>query len=103
MRAGNDPAVVNHCFRRRCEQFRRPHMLRVIVQFLHVASGIVWVGSGVGLVGLMAVMTRSGDSATLAATGRHMEVLGPRLFGPSAIATLLFGVITVLVGDISFT
>lgn len=75
-----------------------------LFQFLHVASAIVWVGSGVGLVALLTTMNRAGDRATLMATNRHMEVLGGRLFGPSAMATLLFGVVTVLVGDgLSFT
>ena len=30
---------------------------------------------------------------------RHLEVLGPRLFGPAAMGTLLFGVLMVVVGE----
>lgn len=71
-------------------------------QFLHVASAIVWLGSGVGLVALMAVMTSAGDRATLMATGRHIEKLGPRLFGTAAMSTLIFGILTVITGDFSF-
>ena len=75
-----------------------------VFQFLHVAAAIVWLGSGVGLMALMAVMARSGDRATLMAVTRHLDVLGPRLFGPAAMSTLIFGVISVLVNEgISFT
>ena len=74
------------------------------LQFLHVASAIVWLGTGVGLVALMGVMTRAGDRATVMAVSKHLEVLGPRLFGPAAGGTLVFGVLTVLAGDgIGFT
>ena len=70
-----------------------------LLQFLHVASAIVWLGSGVGLVALMSAMTRAGDRATLMVTNRHIEALGPRLFGTAAMATLIFGILTVVVGD----
>ena len=73
-------------------------------QFLHVTAAIVWLGSGVGLVALIAVMTRSGDTSTVMAVNKHFEVLGPRLFGTAAMSTLLFGVLMVLVSDsIEFT
>jgi uncharacterized membrane protein len=76
-----------------------------LFQFLHVVFAVVWVGSGVGLVALMAVMTRAADHAALGATARHIEVLGNRLFGPAAGLTLVFGVVTVLVseGRVGFT
>ena len=75
-----------------------------VLQFLHVAAAIVWLGSGVGLVALMATMTRAGDRATLMAVTRHFDVLGPRLFGTAAMSTLIFGVLMVIVGDgIGFT
>ena len=74
-----------------------------VLQFLHVASAIIWLGSGVGLVALIGAMTKSGDRATLLATNRYMEMLGPKLFGTAAMSTLIFGVLTVLTGrGISF-
>ena len=73
-----------------------------VFQFLHVSAAIIWLGSGFGLVALNAVMTK-GDRTTAMAVGRHMETLGPRLFGPAAMGTLLFGILTVLAADsISF-
>ena len=74
-----------------------------VFKFLHVAAAVVWVGSGVGLVALMATMTRAGDRAGLMTVSRHLEVLGPRLFGPAAMSTLIFGVLTVLTGEWEFT
>jgi uncharacterized membrane protein len=67
-----------------------------VLQFLHVSAAIVWLGSGVGLVALMAVMTRAGDRAAVMTVSRHLEVLGPRLFGPAAMSTLIFGVLMVV-------
>lgn len=73
-------------------------------QFLHVASAVVWVGSGVGVVALMETMTRAGDRATLMTVSRYVDGLGPRLFGTASMSTLIFGVLTVLVGEgIAFT
>lgn len=74
-----------------------------LLQFLHVAAAVIWVGSGFGLLTLLTVMKRSGDRQTLMAASQHVETLGPRLFGPASMATLLFGVLAVLVGDIGFT
>ena len=74
-----------------------------LFQFLHVISAMVWLGSGVGLVALFAVM--GGDRASVLGTGQYLEKLGPRLFGAAAVATLLFGILTVVASDgaISFT
>ena len=72
-------------------------------KFLHVASAIVWIGSGVGIVALFGVMYSAGDRATELAAGPHVEKLGQRLFGPAAMSTLLFGILAVIANDsISF-
>ncbi|MPZ73731.1 MAG: DUF2269 family protein [Nitriliruptorales bacterium] len=73
------------------------------LQFLHVAAAVVWIGSGVGLVALFAALGRAGDGTTLLGVMRHVETLGSRLFGPSAMATLLFGILTVIAGGLGFT
>ena len=66
-----------------------------LFKFLHVSTAVIWVGSGVGLVALTAMMAR--DQTATAAVAPHLERLGGRLFGPAAGLTLVFGVITVLV------
>ena len=69
-----------------------------VLQFLHVASAIIWIGSGVCLVALTGAMTKAGDRATLMAMSRYLESLGPKLFGGAAMGTLLFGILTLLNG-----
>ena len=74
------------------------------LKFLHIAAAIVWIGSGIGLTALFAAVDKAGDRATLLAVGRYVDGLGNRLFGPAAMATLLFGILTVIVSDsIGFT
>ena len=70
-----------------------------LFKFLHVASAIVWIGSGVGFVALTAIMIKAGDNAGAMSVGRQAETMGSRLFGPAAMSTLVFGIITVIVSD----
>ena len=70
-----------------------------VYKFLHVASAVIWVGSGFGLFVLTARMNRIGDRAGLLAIGRHAETLGKILFTPASLATLVFGVLMVLTTD----
>lgn len=70
-----------------------------LFKFLHIAAAIVWIGSGVGLITLTAIMIKAGDHAGAMSAGRHAETMGSRLFGPAAMATLLFGIITVIASD----
>src|SRR5688500_15403876 len=80
------------CRRRTC----RGGAMYNLLQFLHVTAAIVWIGSGIGLVALFAVLGRAGEHETLMATSRHVEKLGKGLFGPAAMGTLIFGILTVL-------
>ena len=69
-----------------------------LFKFLHIATAIVWVGSGVCFIVLtarLATVNRDGLLAVMA----QSETLGKRLFAPSAIATLVFGILTVLLSD----
>ena len=68
-----------------------------LFKFLHVLAAVVWVGSGFGLIALTLVMAR--DRAATAAVAPYMDKLGQRLFGPSAVLTLIFGIVTVVVSD----
>lgn len=69
-----------------------------LFKFLHVATAIMWIGSGVGFLVLtarLATVDRSGLLAVMA----QSDALGKRLFAPSAMGTLVFGIITVLLSD----
>ena len=70
-----------------------------VLQFLHVASAIIWIGSGVCLVALTGAMTKARDRATVMALNSYVEPLAPRLFGGAAMGTLIFGILTLLAGD----
>lgn len=70
-----------------------------LYKFLHVASAVIWVGSGVGLFALTLRMQRIGDRPGVLAIGRHAEALGKVLFMPASLSTLLWGVLMVLTTD----
>ncbi len=64
-----------------------------IFLFLHIASAIVWIGAGFGLVILGIAAQRANDEAASMAIVRNVVFMAPRVFMPSSIATLIFGLI----------
>jgi hypothetical protein len=70
-----------------------------VLVFLHVASVIVWIGTGatVGLIALYAQRMR--DAPVLERLGAFVAWLSPRVFAPAALAALGFGVAAAHVGD----
>src|SRR5262245_47328103 len=66
--------------------------------FLHVASVIVWVGAGTTLVLATLYAQRAGDRTLETVTG-FAGWLGPRVFAPSSLAALVFGVVAVRSGQ----
>ena len=73
-----------------------------IVKFFHVLSAVIWVGAGIGITILGTRASRSTDPADIVKIGRDAGWLGTRFFVPASLSTLIFGIITVLVGDWSF-
>src|SRR5262249_26347594 len=65
--------------------------------FLHVASVIVWVGAGTTLVLATLYAQRAADYPAEAVTG-FAGWLGPRVFAPSSLAALGFGIVAVRSG-----
>jgi hypothetical protein len=65
--------------------------------FLHVASVIVWVGAGTTLALATLYAQRAADQPLEAVTG-FADWLGPRVFGPSSLAALVFGIVAVRSG-----
>lgn len=63
--------------------------------FLHVTSVIVWLGSGTTLALVAFYAQRAGDSELLRRLAPIGQWLGPRVFGPSALGALVFGLVLV--------
>jgi uncharacterized membrane protein len=70
--------------------------------FLHVASVIVWLGAGTTLALVAAFAGRTGDRELLGRLAPIGRWLGPRVFGPAALAALAFGLLLVHDGSWSF-
>ena len=69
---------------------------------LHVIAVIVWLGTGFTMDALFLRAERTGDPADLGKTGQMQEWLVPRVFIPSGLLALLFGILLVLDGPWSF-
>lgn len=71
--------------------------------FLHVAAAIIWLGAGFTLDLLVYRGERSRDRGAQLAVYMHMEWLATRLFIPSSLAVLLFGIVLVADSPWSFS
>ncbi len=74
-----------------------------IVKFFHVLFAVIWIGAGLVLIFHALRAGRATDPAEIVKIGRDAGWLGERFFVPVSLLTLIFGVITVLVGDWGFT
>ena len=66
-----------------------------IYKFLHISAAIVWVGGGFFSL-IFTHRARSADPAHRLGIARDMHFVGNRVFGPAAMATLLFGILMVV-------
>jgi hypothetical protein len=66
--------------------------------FAHVVGVIVWLGTGIAFA-LIAIF---GDRELLPRLGPLGAKLGPRVFAPASLGTLVFGILLVLDGDWTF-
>ena len=73
-----------------------------IILFLHILAAIVWIGGGLALqiLGVWAEQTRNGPFRQ--ALGESTDWLAKRLFIPSSLAALLFGVLLTIEGPWTF-
>jgi len=65
----------------------------LLFKFLHVASAIVWIGAGFGLVVLGMAAERKNDRAEYGRIIQHVVYMAPKVFIPSSLAVLIFGLI----------
>lgn len=73
-----------------------------VFKFIHIVAAIVWIGSGLSLGLLQIRLARSNDRDVLLAVSEHMNALGSALVGPSALLTLVAGVVMVAGSGLSF-
>ncbi|HEX3291785.1 MAG TPA: DUF2269 family protein [Gaiella sp.] len=66
---------------------------------IHVLSAVIWVGGDVTLTVLGIVFERRGEGETLAALGRMGAWIGTRVYTPTLVVTLVFGIILVQKGN----
>jgi Predicted integral membrane protein (DUF2269) len=63
-----------------------------VLVFFHVASVIIWVGTGTAVATVALYALRSRDSAILALLDRLVAWLAVRVLGPAALSALGFGI-----------
>jgi uncharacterized membrane protein len=71
-----------------------------VYKLIHVVAAVVWVGGGAILVALAIITERESDPKALASLGRKIELLAQRVFIPSALVVLLFGILMMVDGDL---
>ncbi|HET8741752.1 MAG TPA: DUF2269 family protein [Gaiella sp.] len=69
---------------------------------IHVLSAVVWVGGDVTLTVLGIVFERRGEGETLGALGRMGAWIGTRVYTPTLVVTLVFGVILMEKGNLDW-
>ena len=70
--------------------------------FLHVTAVIVWLGAGTTLALLALYAERQRDRELGSRLGAIAGWLGPRVFAPASLGTLVFGILLVLDGSWTF-
>ena len=69
---------------------------------LHIITVIVWLGAGLTMDLLFLRAGRTGDPVDMGKTGQMQEWLIPRVFIPSGVLALIFGILLVFDGPWSF-
>jgi uncharacterized membrane protein len=73
-----------------------------VYKMIHVVAALVWVGGGTTLVILALLTERENDPRALAALGQKVEFLATRIFIPSSLVVLLFGILMMVKGDLDW-
>jgi uncharacterized membrane protein len=73
-----------------------------VYKMIHVVAAVVWVGGGAMITVLALLTEREGDPGALAALGQKAEYLSTRLFIPSSLAVLVFGLAMMFERDLDW-
>src|SRR5262245_12463611 len=66
---------------------------------IHILSAVIWVGGDLTLTVLGIVFERRGEGETLGALGRMGAWIGTRVYTPTLVVTLVFGIILMEKGN----
>jgi uncharacterized membrane protein len=70
------------------------------LKFFHVLAVITWLGGAVTLLAIASLLSSQRDRQKLAAIAEVCDFVGARIVAPAASATLLAGIILVVVGHV---
>jgi uncharacterized membrane protein len=73
-----------------------------VYKMLHVLASVVWVGGGVTLVILVLLTDREDDPRALVALAHKVDFIATRVFVPSSLIVLLFGILMMIKGDLDW-
>ncbi len=73
-----------------------------VYKLIHVFAAVVWVGGATVLTILALLYERSSDPLELAGYARKAELVGMRVFLPSSLVVLVFGLLLVHEGSLDF-
>jgi uncharacterized membrane protein len=70
-----------------------------IFKFLHVASAVIWIGGAFIMIMLGVKAARSKNDAEIVGVVRQVAWAADRIYVPSSVATLVFGLIAAWLGN----
>lgn len=73
-----------------------------ILLFLHVLAAIIWIGGGFMLQAIVVRAERTDDTVLLKKLAESSKFFAQRIFIPSSLAVLVFGVLLTIEGPWSF-
>jgi uncharacterized membrane protein len=73
-----------------------------LYKMLHVLASVVWVGGGATLVILVLLTERENDPRALVALAHKVDFIATRVFIPSSLIVLLFGILMMVKGDLDW-
>jgi uncharacterized membrane protein len=73
-----------------------------VYKMVHVLAAVIWVGGAATLVILALLTERENDSKALVSLAHKVEFIATRVFIPSSLIALLFGILMMLKGDLDW-
>src|SRR5437762_3110727 len=69
-----------------------------LFKFLHVASAVIWIGGAFIMIALGVRAERGKNDAEMVSVVRQVAWAAERIYVPSSISTLIFGLIAATIG-----